>query len=109
MGWWQKQSHGAGARENHRNAMSRDNGSGDVQRWQLHFPIYVLREALLILWGQRPRSTLCQHSSPEPEHGTRSAAAAGTESWHVCLPLLSLHLSSPQAQACFNAFLFYLQ
>lgn len=89
------------------NAMSIDNRSYDVWHWQLHFLICIFMEAHLILWGQSPRFTLCQHSSPQ--HGTRSTAAAGTESWHVCLPFLSLHLGSPHARACFNAFLFYLQ
>lgn len=89
------------------NAVSIDNGSGDVQRWQLHFPICVFTEAHLILWGQSPRRTLCQHSSPE--RGTRSTAAASSENWNIRLPFLSLHLGSPHARACFHAFLFYLQ
>lgn len=86
------------------NAMSTDNGSYDVRHWELHFLICVFREAHLVLWGQSPRFTLCQHSSPE--HGTRSTAAAGTESWQVCLPFLSLHWGSPHARACLMHFYF---
>lgn len=64
----------------------------------------------VFLWKPTSSSgdkALCQHSSPE--RGTRSAAAASTESWHVPLPFLSLHSGSPHARTCLNAFLFYLQ
>lgn len=107
MGQWQKQSHSAGARDCHRKCCEHRQWEWWCPALATAFPSLCFYGSPLMIWTQSPRFTPCQHSSPEC--GTRSAVPASTESWHSCLPFLSLLLGSPHARACFHAFLFYLQ
>lgn len=107
MGWWQKQSHGAGAREYHRKCC-------EHRQWEWWCP--ALATAFPSLWFYRSpphavgtKPGICPGASTAHLSGTGGAAAAGTESWHTCLPFLPFHLGSPHARTCFHAFLFYLQ